>query len=985
MQGLFLFLKPIDTLAELATSDVKVILMNMGTDTLTNVPVKFQLNSNSVITYAWAGSLASGEVDTIVIGSISVPAGNNTICAYTEVSGDTNTFNDQYCKNFFGIPQFDAGVVAILEPTGQALTGASLPVRVIVKNHGSSNLTAFSVDYTVNNGTAVTTPWSGTLTPGSTDTVVLPNLTAPAATYSIKAYTSMANDGNHNNDTLNGSAYGIGVDTIPYYDGFDALPVKWVDASTGTTKWEIGVPANGAINAAYSAPNVWMTNLTSDYTINQRAELYTQVFDFSGITNATMSFWRLFRTESGYDGAWIEYNFGDTVWTRLGILNDSTGTNWYNGNVLSAPAWTGLAGTWQKSEILLPMMNNQSYVRFRFVFRSDGSTNYEGFAFDDFQITIPYAQDAGVEAIWLPAATVNGGINATVRARVRNHGLDTLTTIPIAFAVNGGTPVNGVWNGTLAPGDTIMYTFTQQFVAPNQQFSVKVYTALITDQNNLNDTMEKSVFGIPLLNLPYTDDFEGSPKWHTDGTLWEMGTPAASVINAAHSPTNAWATNLDGNYGANENANLYSPRFSFTGASNAMLKVWRWVHAESNSDGGRIEYSTNNGTTWTVLGMVGDTLGTNWYNGTVGGKASWTGVDAGWIQSTYNLAQFNNSASAVRFRFVFSSNATVFNNGLAIDDFQIYFATVDTDATALQIVEPLDGQPAGTSVNVKMKVSNTGLQPLTNLNLSYRVGTGTAVNESWSGNLAVGDTLLYSFTAPYSLPASTHSVCGWVKAAGDPYAFNDTICRMIAVGAGALDVGVVAVYPQTGDSTVWKDSITVSVTIRNFGTQLLTSTPVTYTVNGANPKTETWAGNLASGDTTTYIFTARFASPLSNYQLCGYSGLVGDVDSTNNATCAFPIGYVGMGDIVIDGFSVGQNIPNPANGITLIPVYIPNSGEMMYRVSNSLGQTIYTSKKNGVSGQNHIALDTEPLEAGIYFYSVEYNGAVITRLMIITR
>ena len=45
------------------------------------------------------------------------------------------------------------------------------------KNYGNTNLTSLDIEYSINGGAATTYPWTGNLTPGASETVVIPNIT----------------------------------------------------------------------------------------------------------------------------------------------------------------------------------------------------------------------------------------------------------------------------------------------------------------------------------------------------------------------------------------------------------------------------------------------------------------------------------------------------------------------------------------------------------------------------------------------------------------------------------------------------------------------------------------------------------------------------------------------------------------------------------------------------------------------------------------
>lgn len=84
----------------------------------------------------------------------------------------------------------------------------------------------------------------------------------------------------------------------------------------------------------------------------------------------------------------------------------------------------------------------------------------------------------------------------------------------------------------------------------------------------------------------YFDDFEnGVGQWETGsdggkGTVWELGVPTSGPFRS-FSPTNCFATNLDGNYTANTNVWLRSPPIDLTGTESATLRFAHYYDIEA--------------------------------------------------------------------------------------------------------------------------------------------------------------------------------------------------------------------------------------------------------------------------------------------------------------------------------------------------------------------------------------------------------------------
>lgn len=166
-------------------------------------------------------------------------------------------------------------------------------------------------------------------------------------------------------------------------------------------------------------------------------------------------------------------------------------------------------------------------------------------------------------------------------------------------------------------------------------------------------------------------DFAGS----TDGaTRWQRGNSTVAGKNGTRSGTSAWVTNLTGNYNDNAYCYLYTPNYNFAAAGTYTLLFYRKNLMEIGYDGFRVEYSTNKGDTWTLLGGTGGT----WYDFANGGGG--TAFPAGEpffnaTQSAFTLASrdltFLAGNANVAFRFVFASDFTVNDAGVAVDDFEI--------------------------------------------------------------------------------------------------------------------------------------------------------------------------------------------------------------------------------------------------------------------------------------------------------------------------
>lgn len=592
--------------------------------------------------------------------------------------------------------------------------------------------------------------------------------------------------------------------------------------------------------------------------------------------------------------------------------------------------------------------------------------------------------DGGVVTILDIPSYQNAGIHVNPTVIIRNFGSVALTNIPVSYSVNNGTPVSEVWVGTLPPLATDTFTFATPFSLPNGMFNICAFTDITGDGNNNNDTACLNVFAIPYLNIPFADDFEGPVNFYAIGTnnQWQHGVPGASVINTPYSPYNVWATNLLGDYAPTSNYNLLSPVFSFANTTNVTLSFWYWVDTELHADGVKLQYTNNGGSTWHTLGTVGDTLATNWYNSPfINGAPAFSGHSNGWVNATYDLVQFNNHSAPVQFRFNFFSNSSIQYNGFAIDNFELIRDDIPYDAGVVAITSPSGSVITGTQQQVAVKIKNFGTMPLTTIPVRYRVNSGVAVIEQWTGYLAPGDTIDYIFSAPVSQTAS-YNLCAYTAVVDDIYVNNDTSCIWVNVAQAQFDAGVIDIISPDFETLIGSN-VNVSIRLKNFGTEPITTMDVSFDINAGTPFVETWNGLLAPDEETVYNFTATFISPPQNYIICAQTHLSNEQNPSNDKLCKQVNSVVSIEEVTGDAFVLKQNRPNPADDYTQIGYYLPTPGYIHFTLKNILGQTLMILAEDMSQGWHTIDLNTSGLPTGLYYYSIKYKTKVFIKKLII--
>ncbi|KAA9331135.1 T9SS type A sorting domain-containing protein [Adhaeribacter soli] len=98
------------------------------------------------------------------------------------------------------------------------------------------------------------------------------------------------------------------------------------------------------------------------------------------------------------------------------------------------------------------------------------------------------------------------------------------------------------------------------------------------------------------------------------------------------------------------------------------------------------------------------------------------------------------------------------------------------------------------------------------------------------------------------------------------------------------DVGITAITSPNSVCGLTATE-TVTVVLTNFGTNPQSNIPVSYSINGGNPVTATYAGPLAPGANVTYNFTVPAnLSTAGGYTFKAYTALTGDMVLSNDTT-----------------------------------------------------------------------------------------------------
>jgi photosystem II stability/assembly factor-like uncharacterized protein len=310
----------------------------------------------------------------------------------------------------------------------------------------------------------------------------------------------------------------------------------------------------------------------------------------------------------------------------------------------------------------------------------------------------------------------------TPEITVENLGSNAITSITFNYGLND-TLNSFTWNGNIAPGETENITLPQVTPVTLGLASLTINASIPNDTYNDNNQLSVTIYTNKIGNGGELNDFESSEdaliafNENDTDVLWELGEPTGPLLNQTSSGTQAYATNLNGNHPDLTKSYLVSRCYNMSTITNPVLKFSMAYNLEENWDIVYVEYSTNNGSDWNVLGSINSQP--NWYtsnrtNASSGAAndcqncpgAQWTGTNTTLTEYAYDFTtNATNGETDLRgeteitFRIVFHSDANVNQEGVVIDDFILDGEQDDEDDDNDGILDVDDNCPKVANAN----------------------------------------------------------------------------------------------------------------------------------------------------------------------------------------------------------------------------------------------------------------------------------------------
>lgn len=842
----------------------------------------------------------------------------------------------------------DAALSRVSYPRKHILTNKYQNVGVVLSNKGSEPLTSATLDAQFFNQDHLTmtrtVDWAGALAPGESTVVQFDSvLFRHGTTWMVCFVTAPDDTVNHANDTIRYQYHIFDTVTLTFPDNFDDTPFSLWYAPGGTNAYnhnyfERATPAKANISSPYSAPYAMVTGPTRPVNTGlrgNRSVLYSPIFNISAIKPDTVSM-KMARNLSGSSTLRMEYLNYEFKWFPLDdadVGRDDEHESWYDDP--EAQVWTGSspAGAYETKRIAINGIATDfpGFFQVRFIYEAPigttASTSYgDGVAIDDFSLgRARRPADCGVVDIVYPENPRFGDI-VYPRVKIHNYGTAAATNIDIAYLPYGHyLPFEAVCRDTVQPDSTIEYTFPDPFVILNNfpdTFTICAFTNYDQDIYNDNDTTYKN-FGLSPLD--------------NDMQMVRIVSPTNRAV-AGDSLTIRVRLRNFGQVEVEET----DVAFIYNGGAPVVEHVnFRQVLGHPLGSTEMFDY-----------------IFTRRVKATMGTMELTTWVD-------YSLDHYR-------------YNDTLMKQIVGIS------AVTDVAVTGIAPITLLD------TVAVALTIENQGARMVNDFIVGFWYDNDPSLKfeERFSrdGGLPGGRNATHLFSqyirqrsAPYIY------MTGYVVVPNDHNPDNDTTYYVIPEEERISDLQANVVEVEENET----DECRVRIEIENTGNMPYFRANDHYrlsaVINDTTLIRDIEGLYLEPGQVRRYLFDSRIRKDPNRHYTGSGNVRFSDADPTNNTTNLVRVVnyFEGVPRVETDNFTLSQNYPNPFDGTTRIEFNLPNAGTVTFCVTDALGRKVLTRTDYCHGGLNTISFSRDDLAAGIYYYSVEFQGKRLMKKMIV--
>lgn len=613
--------------------------------------------------------------------------------------------------------------------------------------------------------------------------------------------------------------------------------------------------------------------------------------------------------------------------------------------------------------------------------------------------------DMSVEELTSPVSTTFTG-PSIIKVNVLNNDTLTQSNVPVSYVVDGGTPVTETITGSIPGLSDTMYEFVQSYdfsLNPGHTYTIKTYTGLACDGYHDNDTITTQVENVACETPPYSMGFEPAENFNgweiidvnSDGNKWNFGSggntsPTCLYYNGGSNQANDWLISkcleLD-------SGKMYKLSFFYKVVSDF------WPNKIKIFTGDQHEIAAMT----TLLDDLNNIINVNYQSDEIYFTVP--------VSGSYYLGWQCYSDSDMYFCYLDDINITEQN---AID-------------VALGSTTNLAEENCGLQTeNITVTVKNLCSTILTNIPVSYSVNGATAITDTISTPIAVGDSLQYTFSTPVDLSATgNYNFVFYSSMPNDTLNGNDTLVQDISNHASASPDYSMEFEP-TEDFSGWKiynnNEDAYTWTIRNTGGRTQPYC-IRYDYSSWLPAEDWFVSQCINLDATqTYKLDfwykcedAQWPEKLKVFlgdaqQPAALDTLLIDLPNIVNsnyqeATIYFTVPstglyYIGwycysdalMFNLYVDDIFLtlatsleNQNLdaaftvfPNPANDKLTVETSNISKENMVYQIQDVNGRIV----KQVSSEENRVSIPTGKLNSGIYFLKIVSRRGVVVKKIV---
>lgn len=430
---------------------------------------------------------------------------------------------------------------------------------------------------------------------------------------------------------------------------------------------------------------------------------------------------------------------------------------------------------------------------------------------------------------------------------IKNYGTVTQSSISVSYSINGGPVRTATLPVALVSNDTaiIQYNVNENLATPGN-YLLKAWTNFAGDNNFNNDTLHYTIKHLsnPSVALPFSESFENLNTELTYSTFGlsgleyadyypEEGGRLRSNEGNLYAKTGNKGISLD-NYagsGVKKNELIFTRNLSNYVDSIVFLEFNYMNRAEPDSND--IIFARGDDTKpWIRIFDLFANRST---------PSVYKNVNAINLYQKLKIENGQNFSTSTQIKILHTGTKTGItpanDGGYSFDDFKLFNGGKDVSLLSAS-VRKVNCTSSFTPLPVTIKVKNNSSQPVSNLNVFYKVGENPVVNEVISAVISNNDSLQYTFSTLFNYSTSgLYPVTCWINNPGDKNNTNDTVLSSVVV------MQTIDSFPYYNDL----ESNNGAILTEGVNNSWIWATPLKYNMSNAAQENKAWTTGVNKG------------------------------------------------------------------------------------------------------------------------------------------